>query len=214
MPSSHFPVFHDSWHILGCSCLQTAPCWHPFSFCQCLKNCQHRAVCRQLHPRICQESWKTGKCEEGMCGDGYHLGDGPGKPRTKNHYRAPGRQHKRAPRRITKKLTETDKTMKGDQGTTKGLTIQRNNIVPKQAENLKELDGQEKNMDNPTQNNSRLKPSETASKLSNWSLGFMIATICFIATIDVVMISSSPDNQGTLHARNIERQYLKQHRQN
>ena len=155
---------------------------------------------------------KTGKCdEEGMCGDRYHLGDGPGKPRTKshygtpmglgegpgkprtkNHYGTPGRQRKRASRRITENLPETDKTMKGDQDATKGLTIQVNNTVTTQAENLKELDGQARKMDSPkeSQNNSRPGPSETAGTLSNWSMGLMIATMCFIATIYVVMISS------------------------
>ena len=130
-------------------------------------------ACRQLHPRICQESWKTGKCDEGgMCGDGYHLGDGPGKPRTKshygihygtpmglgegpgkprtkNHYGTPGRQRKRASRRITENLPETDKTTKGDQDASKGLTIHLNNRVTTQAENLKELDRQARKMDSP-----------------------------------------------------------------
>ena len=153
-----------------------------------------------------------------MCGDGYHLGDGPGKPRTKshygihygtpmglgegpgkprtkNHYGTPGRQRKRASRRITENSPETDKTTKGDQDATKGVTIQVNNTVTTQAENLKEPNGQARKMDSPKepQNNSRPRLSETASTLSNWSLGFMIAIICFITTIDVLLISSHLD---------------------
>ena len=120
------------------------------------------------------------------------LGEGPGKPRTKNHYGTLDRKHKRASRRITENLPETDKTTKGEQDATKRLTIQVNNTVTTPAENLKELDGQAQKMDSPkeSQNNSRPRPSETVSTLSNWSLGFMITTICFIATIDAVMISS------------------------
>ena len=161
-----------------------------------------------------------------MCGDGYHLGDGPGKPRiknyygshygtpmglgegpgkprTKNHYGTPGRQCKRASRRITENLLETDKTTKRDQDATKGLTIQVNNTVTTQAENLKELDSQARKMDSlkESQNNNCPRPLETASTLSNWSLGLMIATICLIATIDFVMISSPLDSQEILHAR-------------
>ena len=155
-------------------------------------GCQHGAACGQLHPRICQESWRTGKCdEEGTCRDGYHLGKGPGKPRTRSHYGTPRRQRKRASRRVAENSAETDKVTKGEQDSTKGLTIQVNNTVTTQAENLKELDGQARKMDSPkeSQNNSRPRPSETASMLSNWSLGFMIAIICFIATIVVVLIS-------------------------
>ena len=138
-----------------------------------------------------------------MCGDGYHLGEGPSKPRTKNHCGTPGRQCKRTSRKITENALETDKTVKRDQGSTEELTIQVNNTVTTQAENLKELDGQARKMDSlkESQNNNRPRPSETVSMLSNWSLGFMIATICFITTIDVVMISSPLDNQEILHAR-------------
>ena len=98
-----------------------------------------------------------------MCGDGYHLGEGPGKPRTKSHYGTPGRQRKRASRRITENSPETDKTTKGDQDATKGLTIQVNNTVTTPAENRKELDGQARKMDSPKEshNNSRLGPLET-----------------------------------------------------
>ena len=158
-----------------------------------------------------------------MCKDGYHFGEGPGKPKVKdrygiycgtpmglkegpgrfmvkNHYGAPGRQSKKASRRTTENPTET---ARGDQDATKGVTIQVNNTVTTQAENLKEPDGQAWKMDSPKepQNNSRPRPSETASTLSNWSLGFMIATICFIATIDVLLISSHLNEQETLHAR-------------
>ena len=110
----------------------------------------------------------------------------------KNHYGAPGRQSKKASRRTTENSTETDKTARGDQDATKGVTIQVNNTVTTQAENSKEPDGQARKKDNPKepQNNSRPRPSETASTLSNWSLGFMITTICFIATIDVLLISA------------------------
>ena len=78
-----------------------------------------------------------------------------------------------------------------------------NNTVTTPAENLKELDGQARMIDSPkiSQNNSRPRLLETASTLSNWSLGFMIATICFIAKIDVVLISYPLDNQEILHAR-------------
>ena len=154
-----------------------------------------------------------------MCKDGYHFGEGPGKSKAKdslgiyrgmpmgltespfgfmvrNHYGAPGRQSKKVSRRTTE-------TARGDQDTTKGVTIQVNNTVTTQAENLKMPDDQARKKDNlkEPQNNSHPWPSETSSTLSNWSLGLMIATICFIATIDVVLISSPLDNQEILHAR-------------
>ena len=171
-----------------------------------------------------------------MCGDGYHLGDGPGKPRiknyygshygtpmglgegpgkprTKNHYGTPRKQHKRTSGKITENSLETDKTMKRDQDATKGLTIQVNNTVTTQAEKLEEPDGQARKMDSlkESQNNNRPRLSETVSTLSNWSLGFMLATICFIATMDVVMISSPLDKQEILHARVRERQHPTRH---
>ena len=93
--------------------------------------------------------------------------------------------------------------MKGEQDTTKGLTIQVNNTVTTQAETLKTLDSQERKMASPkeSQNTSRPESSETAGTLSIWSLGLMLATICLIATIDFVMISSPLDSHSTLHAR-------------
>ena len=100
-------------------------------------------------------------------------------------------------------MLETDKTTKRDQDATKGLTIQVNNTVTTQAEKLEEPEGQAWKMDSlkESQNNNRPRSSETVSMLSNWSLGFMLATICFIATMDVVMISSPLDKQEILHAR-------------
>ena len=167
-----------------------------------------------------------------MCEDGYHLGEGPGKPRTKghygiyygtpmglregpgkprfkNHYGTPGKQRKRASRRTTENSPETDKTTKGDQDTTKGLTIQVNNTVTTPSETLKRPDGQEQKMASLKEphNTSRPEPSETAGTLSIESLGLMAATICLIATIDFVMISSPLDSHDTLHARTNKRQY-------
>ena len=159
-----------------------------------------------------------------MCKDGYHFGEGPGKPKVKdrygiycgtpmglkegpgrfmvkNHYGAPGRQSKKASRRTTENSTETDKTVRGDQDATKGVTIQVNNTVTTQAENLEKTYDQARKKDNlkEPQNNNRPRPPETASTLSNWSLSFMIATICFIATIDVLLISSHLNDQETIH---------------
>ena len=78
-----------------------------------------------------------------------------------------------------------------------------NNTVTTQAENLEKTDYQARKKDNlkEPQNNSRPRPLETASTLSNWSLGLMIATICFITTIDVLLISSHLNNQETIYAR-------------
>ena len=92
--------------------------------------------------------------------------------------------------------------MKGEQDSTKGLTIQVNNTVTTQSETLKRPDGQERKTVSPKepQNTSHPEPSETAGTLSIWSLGLMIATICLIATIDFVMISSPLDSHDTLHA--------------
>ena len=76
-----------------------------------------------------------------------------------------------------------------------------NNTVTTQAENLEKTYDQARKKDNlkEPQNNNRPRPSETADTLSNWSLSFMIATICFITTIDVLMISSRLNNQDTIH---------------
>ena len=84
-----------------------------------------------------------------------------------------------------------------------------NNTVTTQAEKLEEPDGQARKMDSlkESQNNNRPRSSETVSTLSNWSLGFMLATICFIVTMDVVMISSPLDKQEILHARVREQQH-------
>ena len=141
---------------------------------------------------------------------------GPGKPRTRSHYGTPRRQRKRASRRIAENSAETDKVTKGEQDATKGLTIQVNNTVTTQAETLKRLDGQERKMASPkeSQNTSHPEPLETAGTLSIWSLGLMGATICLIATIDFVMISSPLDSQEILHARINERQYPTRHQQN
>merc|ERR1711867_100242 len=157
----------------------------------------------------------------GMCKDGYHFGEGPGKPKVKdhlgiycgtpmelkespfgfmvkNHYGAPGRQSKKASMRTTENPTET---ARGDQDATKGVTIQVNNTVTTQAEKLEKTYKQARKKDNlkEPQNNNRPRPSETAGTLSNWSLSFMIATICFIATIDVLLISSCLNDQETIH---------------
>ena len=76
-----------------------------------------------------------------------------------------------------------------------------NNTVTTQAKKLEKNYEQARRKDNlkESQNNNRPRPSETAGTLSNWSLSFMIATICFIATIDVLMISSRLNDQDTIH---------------
>ena len=45
--------------------------------------------------------------------------------------------------------------------------------------------------------------------LSNWALGFVMAIICFIGTMDSVMISLAKDHQEILQAGVREQQHLK-----
>ena len=81
--SGKFPVGDKK----ECEAIHPQLCWPFLRHGHGKYRCQHGVSCGQLHPRICQEPWKTGKCdEEGTCGDGYHLGKGPGKPKTRNHY--------------------------------------------------------------------------------------------------------------------------------
>ena len=124
-----------------------------------------------------------------MCKDGYHFGEGPGKLKVKNrhgiywgtpmglkegpfrfmvknHYGAPGRQSKKASRRTTENSTETDKTARGDQDTTKGVTIQVNNTVTTQAENLEKTYDQARKKDNLT-NQTNLTNRTNRTDLTN-----------------------------------------------
>ena len=80
--SGKFPVGNKK----ECEAIHPQLCWPFLRHGHGEYGCQHGAVCGQLHPRICQGSWRTRKCdEEGTCGDGYHLGKGPGKPKTGSH---------------------------------------------------------------------------------------------------------------------------------
>ena len=47
-----------------------------------------------------------------MCRDGYHLGKGPGKPKTGSHYGESRGQRKRASRRLAVNVAETDEVTK------------------------------------------------------------------------------------------------------
>ena len=147
--SGKFPVGNKK----ECETIHPQLCWQFLRHRQGEDGCQYGVACKQLHPRICQKSWKTGKCDKGgMCEDGYHFGEGPGKPKAKdrygiycgtpmglkegpfgfmvkNLYGSPRRQSKKASRRTTENPTETDKTTRGDQDATKGVTIQVNNTV-------------------------------------------------------------------------------------
>ena len=127
---------------------------------------------------------------------------GLGKSRTRSHYGTCRRQRKRASRRVAENLTETDKVTKGEQDSTKGLTIQVNNTVTTQSETLKRPNSQERKTASrrEPQNTSPQEPLETAGTLSIGSQGLMGATICMMATIDFVINSSTLDSVDKLYA--------------
>ena len=193
-------------------------------------------MCGHLHPRICQESWKTGKCDKGgRCGDGYHLGERIGKPRfgsnygipmgitegprpfvVRNHGGSSGKHSKRTSGKVTEIVLETDMTAKRKQGFTEEITTQVNKTVTKQPEKLEELEGQTRKMDSLKESQNDKRPGSWArvKTLSNWSLGFVLATICFTGTMDVVTIPSAKDHQeilqtGVREQQNPERLFIR-----
>ena len=84
--SGRFPVGKHR----ECEAIHPQLCWQFLRHGQGKTGCPSGANCGHLHPRICQESWKTGKCDKGgLCGDGYHLGDRIGKPKIKYNYGTP-----------------------------------------------------------------------------------------------------------------------------
>ena len=71
-----------------CEAIHPQLCWPFLKYGHGKYGCQSRTLCGRLHPTICQVSWETGKCDKkGTCWDGYHLGKGPGQPKTRNQGR-------------------------------------------------------------------------------------------------------------------------------
>ena len=106
--SGKFPVGNKK----ECEAIHPQLCWPFLRYRHGKHGCQSRKICGRLHPRICQESWETGKCDEkGTCWEGYHLGNGPGQPKTGNQRR----RHKKAPRRIAENLATIDKVTRKEQ---------------------------------------------------------------------------------------------------
>ena len=126
--------------------------------------------------------------------------DGPRQFMIRNHGGSFGKQNKRTLGKVTEIVLETDMTAKRNQGSTEEITIQVSKTVTKQSEKLEEPEGQILKMDSlkESQNDKRPRSWATVKTLSNWSLGFMLATICFIGTMDVVTISSAKDHQEIL----------------
>ena len=105
----------------------------------------------------------------------------------------------------------------------KGFTIKVNNTVTTQPGTQEKQDVREQKTASPKepQNTNHQEPSETAGTLSFWSVGLIVASVCFVClalsihaprgevstTIDFVMISSPLDGHETLHTRINERQY-------
>ena len=130
--SGRFPVGKHR----ECEAIHPQLCWQFLRYGQGKTGCPSGANCGHLHPRICQESWKTGKCDKGgLCGDGYHLGDRICKPKIKNNYGTPrgttegprqfmirdhggsfGKQSKRMSGKATEIVLETEMTAKINQG--------------------------------------------------------------------------------------------------
>ena len=126
--SGRFPVGRNR----ECEAIHPQLCWQFLRYGQGKPGCPSGAKCGHLHPRICQESWKTGKCDKGgRCGDGYHLGERIGKPKIESNYGTPrgitegprqfmirnhggsfGKQSKRTSGKVTEIVLETDMTAK------------------------------------------------------------------------------------------------------
>ena len=91
-----------------------------------------------------------------------------------------------------------------------------NKTVTKQPEKLEEPEGQTRKMDSLKEPQNDKRPGLWAAgrMLSNWSLGFVLATICFTGTMDVVTISSAKDHQeilqtGVREQQNPERLFIR-----
>ena len=73
-----------------CEAIHPQLCWQFLRYVRGKPGCPSGAKCGHLHPFICQQSWRTGRCDKGnRCGDGYHLGERIGKLRFGSNYGIP-----------------------------------------------------------------------------------------------------------------------------
>ena len=97
-------------------------CWPFLRYRHEKHGCQSRKICGRLHPQICQASWETGECDKkDTFGDGYHIGEKPGQPKTKNRRKL----LQKASRRLTENSTKINEVTRKEQRPVKERTIQR-----------------------------------------------------------------------------------------
>ena len=115
-----------------------------------------------------------------------------------------GKHSRKASGNKTGIVLETDMTGTRDQGCTKVITTRVDKAVAKRPEELEQLKDQTRKTDSPKE---RPRARTRVKTMLNWSLGLVLATICFTGTMDVTTVSLDEGCQEILQTEVIEQQH-------
>ena len=125
-------------------------------------------------------------------------------PRTLMDRNYGGKHSRKESGNITGIVLETNMTGTRDQGCTKVITTRVDKAVTRSPEELEQLKDQAQATDSPKE---RPRAWTRVKTMLNWSLGLVLATICFTGTMDVTTISLDEGCQEILQTKIIEQQH-------
>ena len=112
-----------------------------------------------------------------------------------------GKHSRKESGNITGIVLETNMTGTRDQGCTKVITTRVDKAVARSPEELEQLKDQARETDSPKEHPRAWTRVKT---MLNWSLGLVLAIICFTGTMDVTTISLDEGCQEILQTKSIE----------